>query len=350
MSNKHRTIILILTLVCFSGFAAKEAGTGNNPPSFNKQGSLWESNKRQPIGDYHQRELHSFDAVKTRVGPIAIFPCTSIIVLQNDSLPFEPEGLSRGPWGGQAKVSLTVQSPLPRWGVSIEASPFKGPEGILPPDRLWAQTEATENTFHPLNHPVPVLIGDPRLPVRQTSFDIKVQPSWSDKPGYYQGKIIAKPFLPQGTGISSAHNFRNEHLGGSQVLTVGLEIQEEMLVSFSQTEIKFDADVGPGVYPADEEVHFTVTTNASIWKVDCQAASLTGDKHKIPVERVSWERLNKLGKVEASGKLGIDETVVTGVGPAKDFEVRLRFKVQVMLEDPAGEYGGNISLVGITGG
>jgi len=316
--------------------------------SVNNESVLIEANKHHSVSEHPAGHLDPLDDGRTPAFPIAILPCTSIIVLQCNGLPFLPKDLNRGSEGEQAKVSMMIQSLLPRWGVSIEASPLKGPDGDLPPDRLLAKTEVTQNTFQPLNRPTPVLIGDRRLPIRQTSFDIKVQPSWSDKPGRYQGSIIAKPFLPQGGSASLASDSRNEALGGSQVITVGLEIEEHMLVSVSQTEIKFDADAGPGIYTAKEEVYFTVTTNAATWRVDCHTSPLTRDKSKIPVERISWERVNKLGRVEASGKLGVDETVVTGIGPIKDFEARLRFKVQIKLEDPPGDYEAAISLEGIT--
>ncbi len=278
---------------------------------------------------------------------IAISPCTSRVVFEASH--FQPEASYRGPGGGQATVSITAQSPLPLWGVCIESPVLQGQEGDLPPDRIWVRSEATENIFYPLDHPIPILLGGGRKgPYGQVAFEMQLRPTWLDKPGRYRGHIIVRPFLPGVKGVQLTDGSRDKRLGPAQTIPVEFEIPEAILTSLSGTELKFRADAGPGVYPADRDVEFLLSTNAPRWRVSYQGSDLVGQEGDVRTERLSWERLDKFGRVEDRGRVGADEVVVSGVGPIENLEVRLRFKIQIAMEDPAGEYGGTISLLGMT--
>jgi len=331
MFSEKRALALTAVLVSLVGTCPNAAGSAP---------------EGQAHGSRHQEVLPSLADFRTRAALITIFPCTSSIVLEAGS--FETETPYRGPGGGQAKCSITAQSPLPRWGVCVELSTLEGPAGTLPPDRIWVRSEATENVYQPLDHPVQILTADARVPYRQVFFEIQVRPTWLDKPGQYRGHIVARPVLPRGKGEQLSAASWDERLGLAQEILIECEIPEAILTSFSETEIEFKADAGPGEYPADREVRFTLTTNAQQWRVDYRASSLAGDEDDIRIDRMSWERVDELGRIEASGNVGADETVVSGIGPIEGLEVRLRFKIQITMEDQAGEYGGVISLVGLT--
>jgi hypothetical protein len=219
----------------------------------------------------------------------------------------------------------------------------------LPPDRLWVRSEATENNFYTLDHPIPVLLGGGRKgPHRQVTFEMQLRPTWLDKPGRYRGHIVIRPFLPRGEGVQLTDDSRDERLGPTQTIPIELEIPEAIATSFSGTDLRFNADAGPGVYPADRDVELLLSTNAPRWNVVYQGSDLVGDRGDVKRERLSWERLDKAGRVEDSGGVGADGAVVSGAGPVENLQVRLRFKIQIALEDPVGEYGGAISLVGMT--
>jgi len=278
---------------------------------------------------------------------IAISPCTSKVVFE--AAHFQPEASYHGPGGEQATISITARSPLPLWGVCVEPPVLQGPAGDLPPDRIWVRSEATENDFYPLEQPVPILFGGAKEgPDRQVTLELQLRPAWQDRPGQYRGHIVVRPFLPGGESLRSSDDSGDKRLGLPQTIPVELEIPETILTSFSETELKFRADAGPGTYPADRDIEIELSTNAHLWRVDYRASDLVGEEGDVRIERMSWERLDRFGRVQDRGGVGADEAVVSGVGPIENLQVRLRFKIQITMEDPAGEYGGTISLVGLT--
>jgi len=315
---------------------------------FQLEANARKNESKDPLFEKNRNEeVRPISLLGREAGLISISPCTSKVVFEASH--FQPEVSYRGPGSGQATGSITAQSPLPCWGVCVESPVLQGQEGDLPPDRIWVRSEATEQIFYSLDHPIAILLGGGRKgPHRQVTFEMQLRPTWLDKSGHYRGHIILRPFLPGGGGVQVTDGSGDERLGQAQMIPLEFEIPEAVLTSFSETELKFKADAGPGVYQADRDVEFILSTNAPLWRVDYRASSLIGEEGDIRTERMSWERLDKVGRVEDRGRVGADEVVVSGAGPIENLEVRLRFKIQITMEDPAGEYGGAISLVGLT--
>lgn len=332
MATKHwLSICIVLSILLLQ---AEASATKNE-----SKGPLFETKRNE--------EVRPMPLLGRGADLIAISPCTSNVVFEASY--FQPEDSYRGPGGGQATVSITARSPLPRWGVCVESPVLQGPEGDLPPDRIWVRSAATENILYPLDHPIPILFGGGRTgPYGQVTFEMQLRPTWLDKPGRYRGHIIVRPFLPGVEGVQLTDASRDERLGRAQTIPVEFEIPEAILTSFSGAELKFKTDAGPGEYSADHEVRLTLTTNAPRWRVDYQGSPLASKDSEVPLERMSWERVDKFGRVEERGRVGTDKTVASGSGPIEDLEIRLRIKVQIMLQDPPGDYGGTISLVGMT--
>jgi hypothetical protein len=278
---------------------------------------------------------------------VAIFPCTSRVVFEDADI--QPESPSHGPGSKQAAVSITAQSPLPIWGVFIEPPVLQGLVGTLPPERFWVRSEATENEFCSLEHPVALLLGGGHEgPLREVSFDMQLRPTWLDQPGPYSGHITVRPFLPRYESIDRTDLDSDERLGSAQRIPVELEIPDAIATSFSGTDLRFNVDAGPGVYPADRDVELLLSTNSPRWKVVYQGSDLIGDRGDVKRERLSWELLNTAGRKESSGAIDADGTVISGEGPVEDLKIKLRFKILITIEDPVGEYGGSISLLGLT--
>lgn len=282
-----------------------------------------------------------------------------------------PGGL--GPWASSAIIKMKVQSVLPVWSVVVEPTTLQGPEGKLPPDRIWVKTDETNGTFAPLTKPVTVLSGDFRNPVKETEMTVEVRPAWKDPPGKYEGTLIlqpvgpengrlvpkpaSEPALAQSGGreepqpVTPAPGRGTPVMGLPQPVTVSLTIQEIIQVAISGGELRFEGIGGEGTYRADQEVRFRVLTNARDWRVVCNASNLKGERGEIPAERIKWERMDERGKVLDKGDLGLDSTVLRSsssrIDPEKD--VILRFAIDVTMADVAGSYKGSISLQGITG-
>lgn len=281
---------------------------------------------------------------------VSIVPSTPSITLEVGG-PFAPRRpLKFGPWTASAQFGLRVESRIPFWGVKLEASPLEGPEGVLPPDRLWIRTEATEGEFQSLAQPVPIVVGDLRTPVKETFATIKVEPTWTDAPGEYQGELVMRPFVPEGGDPPPPSPDVSGILPEERApVQVKLKIAAAISILVSGGELDFSAPSGPGDYAANEQVGFKVTTNASSWRVECQAAPLKGDDGQIPLERVLWERLDGRGQTVASGNLRDNPTVLDGHEATAGFESSLRFTIRITTEETAGNYSGSISLLGITG-
>jgi len=322
--------VLVMSLLLPSSAGGKQAGAGNSHPAIRKK------EPAQTIARlFRETDL------------IAILPCTSVVVFEAG--PAQPGLSSRGPGGGRATVAIRAQSPLPLWGVCIEPPVLEGPQGDLKPGRIWVRSEDTENVFCSLERPVAILTGGSRQePHREVILEMQLRPTWLDRPGRYHGEMVVRPFMPRGEDLGSIGLERDRRLGREQSIPVELEIPKAILTSFSESKITFRADAGPGVYPADRDVEFALSTNAPQWRVDYRASDLAGEEGDVRIERMSWERLDRFGRVEDSGEVGTDQSVVSGGGPVKNLEVRLRFKIQITMEDPPGEYGGTISLVGLT--
>lgn len=280
---------------------------------------------------------------------VSIVPSTPSITLEVGG-PFAPRRpLKFGPWTASARFGLRVESRIPFWGVKLEATPLEGPQGMLPPERLWVQAEATEGQFQSLAQPVPIVVGDPRTPVKEVFATIKVEPTWTDAPGEYQGELVMRPFAPEGSDPPPSPDLGGTVLEGSAPIEVKLKISAAISILVSGGELDFSAPSGPGDYAANEQVGFKVTTNASSWRVECQAAPLKGDDGQIPLERVLWERLDGRGQTVASGNLRDNPTVLEGHEATAGFEASLRFTIRITTEETAGNYSGSISLLGITG-
>ena len=46
-----------------------------------------------------------------------------------------------GPWASSGAFSVNFRSAIPAIGVAVEAVRLRGPEGDLPPDRIWISTD-----------------------------------------------------------------------------------------------------------------------------------------------------------------------------------------------------------------
>jgi len=258
--------------------------------------------------------------------------------------------LKFGPWTASARFGLRVESIMPFWGVKLEATPLEGPQGMLPPERLWVQAEATEGEFQSLAHAVPIVVGDLRTPVKETFATIKVEPSWTDPPGKYQGELLMRPFVPQGGGPPPLPDVGNVSSEDVAPMTIDFEIDcyISVLVSGTGAHLAFRASAGAGDYIGEEDITFRVITNAGSWRVDCQATPPRCGDSEIPLERILWERLEQPVGGPLRGNLRDNPTVLQGHAPTAGLGAGLRFTIRVTMGDTPGDYTGNMSLVGFT--
>jgi len=289
-------------------------------------------------------------------------------------LSFTPQLNSNfGPWASSASIRLSVHSILPEWSATVEPVSILGPEGSLPPGRVWVKAEGTGGVYTPLNNPVHILAGDFRQPVRETELEIVVKPSWQDPPGEYQGTLALTPLGPgqnpqkspktsRRTSLRAMDNRDNQPfqtapgkgspvMGLPQQIRFSLSIPEIIQVAISGQELSFEG-VGPeGIYQANQEIRFKVLTNARRWRVICRASNLKSERGEIPAERIKWERVDERGRVLDRGNLGLETTVLRSgqMRISHDQEVILRLSLDVTMADVAGNYKGSISLEGMTG-
>jgi len=277
-----------------------------------------------------------------------------------------------GPWSSSVTLDILVRSHLPEWSAVLEPPKAQGPAGVLPPDRIWVKTEETGQDFQPLTRAVPVLVGDRRLPVRETELEVEVRPTWQDPPGQYEGILTFTPAGPtvalKPSKFSSPRIARKiekgqlDALPGSHVAPVRRGIPSQVHFSLNIPEIleialmdapqlSFEGAGPEGTYVSQQEIRFKVRTNSPHWKVIAVADDLVSEKGEISSDRIRWERVNQFGQVLESGNLGASNVVLSSstqrVSP--DEEQILHFSLDISMADVAGSYKGNISLQGVTG-
>lgn len=280
---------------------------------------------------------------------VRIIPFTESVILQSN--PQSDVSDQLGLLSSTASIRIAVQSYLPEWGVTVEMSPLCGSDGDLPLERIYVRTEETGGAFLPLTSPVPVVKGDLRLPEKESVFEIAFKQLWKDPPGYYQGNLILKPFLPGMEDSKTQHSriHKKDNLRLTRHVRVSLTIEEIIQISITSHELKFTADRAPGEYRAEPDMHFQVATNARQWHVMCQETDLISGEGTIPSTRINWQQLNETGQVQAEGNLGMDNVILSGGKISEKREIIMRFTIKTTIEDPAGIYQGRISLTGITG-
>ncbi len=294
-------------------------------------------------------------------------------------LEFGPQGgYEHAPWISSGILKLRVQSYLPEWSATIVPTNLEGPEGALPPDRLWIKTEETGGAFTPLTKPIPVVIGNLGMPVKDTEIAIEVRPTWQDPPGEYHGTLVLTPSGPKikthtskfsarktssnrkGEGLdpSPSQHFTPTPGAGTPFqglpgqVHVALTIPEIMEIAFlCGGELDFQGDGPEGTYQAQQEVRFKVITNSRKWRVLANTSNLTSERGEIPADRIHWTQVSPSGDVLDSGNLGSSNEVArSGSRHCRpNEEIILRFNIDITMADVAGSYRGNISLQGITG-
>jgi hypothetical protein len=141
-----------------------------------------------------------------------------------------------------------------------------------------------------------------------------------------------------------------EIVGSGQAgLIVVAEIMPCLTVELSENAINFDADHGPGIYDADSTIDIRVATNWETWAIDCSATALTGSSGEIPPERVLLQSSNAAATSSQESEPDYccmeDAVTIAEGGPqALTLVSTLRFRVETLWEDKAGEYDGTITV------
>ncbi len=297
---------------------------------------------------------------------------SSIIVTSQGEIHLKNEGRwcpsnnRVNPWVQEGKLSLTIQSLYPDWTIFIKATQLEGPRGTLPPSRLSITLSDNKIASLSLDKPVPILWSRSPITSKVVNLMLTFQPTWKDLPGHYEGELILWETFPyespyEGFFLPTSYNDfeglpKEKRLINKTMpkpyesIRISLDIPEIIMVSLNEKEISFSGIKGPGVYQADHEIRFTVTSNSPNWRVLCRASPLQSKNYKISQNRISWERLDRFGKKEDEGRLSIDPVPVASGGPGTvNEEVVLVFKLRINPEDLAGSYSGEISLIGVSG-
>jgi len=270
----------------------------------------------------------------------------SAISLEPD---FAKEGESAIP-GSVSSVKIALRSFLPSWSVNVTAAPFQGPGGSIPLDRLLIRTPETGGAFVPLDQPVLLARGDLRSPEKEAVLEVAFRSTYEDLPGFYQGSLILTPALPPGPKPPMRTMARpgDDGLGAPQVIRLDAAVNEFINISIRTAELHILGVAGPGLYYAQPDMDFIVTSNARAWSVQVSAADLIGDEGTIDGDRLNWQLIGQQGQILAQGNVGQNPIILTG-GPVGIAIHHLRFNLVITLDDPAGDYHGTISLTGMTG-
>jgi hypothetical protein len=247
--------------------------------------------------------------------------------------------------------SIQVQSDLPAWGVAIEAAAFSGPNGETPVDRLLVQTDMTGGDFIPLTSPVPIVTGDFKLPVRESTIKLLFCPTWEDPAGTYEGRLLLRPFVPEGMNMSTISSGGVPGLiGTDQEVQFVFDNDEIIMIQESGQDVVFEVKTTPSGREAVAQLVFSVSTNASRWHVVCDATFLEGGRQKISPARINWDRSDEYGHVVQKGNMETDVTVLEGFGPANELSSRINLVLPLSMSDIAGSYVGRIALTGVVEG
>lgn len=257
----------------------------------------------------------------------------------------------------QASFSVQAFSFLPEWGVSLEARNLKGPAGAIPPERIWARTSATRDSFLPLAAQVPVVTTTTRAPARDSEVEVMIRPQWQDPPGAYTGQLIMKPYVPDYSQAGFQFTGGERPLGAPQQVTVTFSIAETISLSVATVQISFDISEGPRdePYACEPTVEFTMSTNASTWRIVYEISELVSDNNAgitLSPDRVYFAMPSAAPGMIPSVEDSIDpddRTILAGIGPREDLNGKVQFYIQIRPEDVAGTYTGTISLEGLLG-
>jgi len=286
-------------------------------------------------------------------GRIVISPLSEAVVLEPGAPRFTDRDSGAFPIEVRGEIRVRVESILPSWGATVEALELRGPGGVIPADRLLVRMGGEKADFLPLSGRVRLITGDHHSPVEEVPLEILFCPTWHDRPGQYVGRLRLRPAV--WTSLTTSEElkdeelseFREQQLGDAREIEVKFESPQVINVVLSSEELHFDATAGAGTIPADEEISIGVSTNASIWRVECQATPLMSDEHEIPASRILWERVDDFGTVLASGNLADQPVVFKGHESARGALATLHFKIHIFTHDIAAVYDGALSMIGI---
>ena len=257
---------------------------------------------------------------------------------------------NRSDWPTQGVFTIHATSFLPSWGVSIAAESLQGTSSILPPERIWVETNETRCEFMPLIEDVPVMVGEGYAPVCESEVRLSVRPVWSDPAGPYSGQIVFKPYVPSIRNYSMSNSEADMTLGLQRKVAITFDIPVMIELSVSQATLSFDAVHGPGIYEADSRLELSISTNARQWQVVCDALPFRHTKVEdwiIPLDRVRW----RLGCFEPPDEgsweeLGESSIIFKDEGPVSGHHLCISFRVEVLSTDPAGTYVTEVTLRG----
>jgi hypothetical protein len=278
---------------------------------------------------------------------------SEISVIESKALPAETNlnGPGIRPISKYAEFTIAVQSGLPNWGVAVEALSLLGPEGELPPDRLRVRTSLTGGDFRPLSGPAPVVAGDYRLPVCDSKIIVSFTPSWKDPAGQYTGRLLLRPYVPDGGKMSILSSETHRGLiANDQEVQLTFSNNETIMIEQPKNEVAFELLSTPSGREAVAEVEFTVSTNASRWRVVCESTFLDTGSCRIPTSRIGWRRLDEYGHHVESGNMGEDATVLEGFSPVQDLKTKLKLILPLSPSDLAGSYVGQLTFTGVVEG
>ena len=297
-------------------------------------------------------------------GRILISTMSTNIVLKPGAPRLQGKDKRSFPIEVQGNTRIRVESVLPTWGATVEALELRGPDGVVPLDRLLVRAGGEGGEFLPLSGRVPLVTGDYRSQVEEVPLDILFCPTWRDRPGRYEGRLLLRPTVSQavwrnvttnptaseGLADEGPGEFNEQSLGEAQKIGVEFESPQIISIVLSSDQLLFDATAGAGIFAADEDIVMEISTNASIWRVECQASPLVSNEREIPVSRILWERLDDFGNVVDSGNLEDQPLVFEGHEPAVGAVATLRFKIRIFMYDVAAVYHGTLSMLGTAAG
>lgn len=296
-------------------------------------------------------------------GRIVISPVSAVVALRPGAPRLADRDRRSFPIEVRGEVRVRVESILPFWGATVEALVLRGPGGAVPPDRLLVRVGGEEAEFLPLSGRVRLVTGDHRSPVEEVPIEILFCPTWRDRPGRYEGRLLLRPAVartvrstitPYLTASGELRDkepgkFKEQDLGETREIEVVFESPQVISIELSSDELHFDATAGVGIISANEGIVIEVSTNAAVWQVECRVSPLVSDEHEIPVSRILWERLNDFGNVVDSGNLADQPVVFEGRKHAECARATLRFKVHIFMHDVAAVYNGTLSMLGTPG-
>lgn len=265
------------------------------------------------------------------------------------------EASGGGGWDGGIQYLFSPPPELPISGAIAEVIEVEGPDGTQEETHLWVRPQGEQEPYASLDEAV-VLSGTARSTEGGEGLPLEFafHTGWGDPAGRYTLLVALRPLeaTPAGAGghgdAQSAASRPGEAIT-PEIIRLQADVPELIAVSLSSGEVDFivapDAQAGP----ASNEVLVTVSTNARKWALRCLAEPLAGPSGASVAGRLEWSRAESEAGPAARGPLSGETVILTGDRPVEKLEVPLRVTLRAQPGDPAGQYRGRLSVVGVVG-